>query len=79
MKFLTTGEDDSNETSLALLGLNEPTAYESEDQLIIAFDFGTTFSGIAYAFKNDDKPEVVSVDDWPGTIVLMSQFESHIY
>ncbi|TVY38304.1 Heat shock 70 kDa protein 12B [Lachnellula occidentalis] len=42
------------------------TAYESEDQLIVALDFGTTFSGIAYAFANGDKPEVVSIMDWPG-------------
>ncbi|TVY34329.1 Heat shock 70 kDa protein 12B [Lachnellula subtilissima] len=42
------------------------TSYESEDQLIVALDFGTTFSGIAYAFANGDKPEVVSIMDWPG-------------
>ncbi|KIX02411.1 uncharacterized protein Z518_08352 [Rhinocladiella mackenziei CBS 650.93] len=40
--------------------------FESDDQIIIALDFGTTFSGIAYAFKTDSKPELVSVLDWPG-------------
>lgn len=45
------------------------TSYESEDQLIVALDFGTTFSGIAYAFANGDKPDVVSIMDWPGAIL----------
>ncbi|KAH7370903.1 Hsp70 family protein-like protein [Rhexocercosporidium sp. MPI-PUGE-AT-0058] len=45
------------------LGQNEVA---SEDQLVVAIDFGTTFSGIAYAFKNRDKPDVVSIMDWPG-------------
>lgn len=41
-------------------------SFESKDQLVIALDFGTTFSGIAYAFKKEEKPDVVSVLDWPG-------------
>ena len=40
--------------------------HESEDQLIIGLDFGTTFSGIAYAFTNSVKPDLVSILDWPG-------------
>lgn len=43
-------------------------SFESDDQLVIALDFGTTFSGIAYSFKNDEKPEVIAILDWPGTI-----------
>ncbi|KAL9027294.1 MAG: hypothetical protein Q9196_004161 [Gyalolechia fulgens] len=39
---------------------------ESDDQLIIGLDFGTTFSGIAYAFINANKPEPISILDWPG-------------
>lgn len=39
---------------------------QSKDQIVIALDFGTTFSGIAYAFKKEDKPDVVSVLDWQG-------------
>lgn len=39
---------------------------KNEDQLVDALDFGTTYSGIAYAFANDRKPEVVSIMDWPG-------------
>jgi hypothetical protein len=42
------------------------SSYQSEDQLIVALDFGTTFSGIAYALTNGNKPEVVSIMDWPG-------------
>lgn len=41
--------------------------HESEDQLIIGLDFGTTFSGIAYAFTKSSKPDLVSILDWPGT------------
>ncbi|KUJ08980.1 uncharacterized protein LY89DRAFT_701518 [Mollisia scopiformis] len=37
-----------------------------KDQLVIAIDFGTTFSGIAYAFRKDAKPDVMSIMDWPG-------------
>ncbi len=47
--------------------LSGPTAVESEDRIIIALDFGTTFSGIAYAFCNPGKKaEVRSIMDWPG-------------
>ena len=45
-----------------------PSVYESDDQLVVALDFGTTFSGIAYAFANERKPEIVSIMDWPGMI-----------
>ncbi|KAM5341618.1 hypothetical protein ACJ41O_014649 [Fusarium nematophilum] len=38
-----------------------------EDRLVIALDFGTTFSGIAYSFCSPGKkPEVVPIVDWPG-------------
>jgi hypothetical protein len=47
--------------------MDELNFEESEDQLIIALDFGTTFSGIAYAFTNAEKPDLVSITDWPGT------------
>ncbi|KAH8657095.1 hypothetical protein BGZ60DRAFT_507739 [Tricladium varicosporioides] len=41
----------------------------SQDQLIIALDFGTTYSGIAYAFSNgEDKADVVSIMEWPGQV-----------
>ncbi|KAI9053981.1 hypothetical protein LZ554_002925 [Drepanopeziza brunnea f. sp. 'monogermtubi'] len=40
--------------------------YVSKDQLVVALDFGTTYSGIAYAFANVPKPDVVSIMDWPG-------------
>jgi len=41
---------------------------QSDEVLIVALDFGTTFSGIAYAFQNDKNPEVISIMDWPGTV-----------
>ncbi|KAF7864103.1 hypothetical protein EAF04_007068 [Stromatinia cepivora] len=45
---------------------NEPNAYISEDQILIAIDFGTTYSGIAYACLSDEDPKIVGVNSWPG-------------
>lgn len=45
---------------------SDQNIYHSDDQLVIALDFGTTFSGIAYAFPNDDKPDIIPIHDWPG-------------
>ncbi|KAF5686278.1 Hsp70 chaperone protein [Fusarium circinatum] len=40
---------------------------DNEDRLIIALDFGTTYSGVAYCFCNpSSKPEVRPVVDWVG-------------
>lgn len=36
-------------------------------QLIIGLDFGTTFSGIAYIFTEQNKPDPEGVTNWPGT------------
>lgn len=47
----------------------EPTLEEvnATDQLIIGLDFGTTFSGIACAFRSSNSPDLLSILDWPGT------------
>ncbi|KAF5872053.1 putative hsp70 protein [Botrytis fragariae] len=45
---------------------SDQLTFESEDQIVIAMDFGTTFTGVAYAFLNDENPRVVGVDIWPG-------------
>ncbi|RDL33958.1 uncharacterized protein BP5553_08326 [Venustampulla echinocandica] len=47
-------------------GLHNLKVHQSDDQLVIGLDFGTTFSGIAYAFASENKPELVSIMDWPG-------------
>jgi molecular chaperone DnaK (HSP70) len=40
---------------------------EQEDkQLIIGFDFGTTFSGIAYGFTSTPDADPICITDWPG-------------
>lgn len=38
---------------------------ESNDQLVVALDFDTTFSGIAYAIANDKKPDILL---WTGLV-----------
>lgn len=40
------------------------TVDDSDDQLVIALDFGTTYSGMAFAFAG--KPEVYAITGWPG-------------
>ncbi|KEZ45057.1 hypothetical protein SAPIO_CDS2479 [Scedosporium apiospermum] len=48
-----------------------PPGYSTErkeaegDTLVIALDFGTTFSGIAYAFSTDPE-EIYPITNWPG-------------
>ncbi|KAF5628925.1 Hsp70 family heat shock protein [Fusarium sp. NRRL 52700] len=42
-------------------------AVDPKDRIIIALDFGTTYSGVAYCFCNSSgKPDVVPVFDWLG-------------
>ncbi|KAK5636412.1 hypothetical protein RRF57_012125 [Xylaria bambusicola] len=38
---------------------------DDEDRLILALDFGTTFSGVSYAFTNDPE-QIYTIDSWPG-------------
>ncbi|KAF9760866.1 hypothetical protein IL306_004075 [Fusarium sp. DS 682] len=43
------------------------TTLDTKDRVIIALDFGTTFSGVAYCFcKSSGKPEVNPVVQWLG-------------
>lgn len=42
----------------------------ADDRIVIAVDFGTTFSGVAYAFNlPGKKSDVVSILDWPGAFL----------
>jgi molecular chaperone DnaK (HSP70) len=52
-------------SNLDIGGLN--LAENSDSQLIIGIDFGTTFSAIAYIFKEQGKADPEVVTDWPGT------------
>ena len=45
---------------------NGPAVFEADEKLIIALDFGTTFSGISYCFVNQKDAKVVAIMDWPG-------------
>ncbi|KAH0600937.1 hypothetical protein MHUMG1_01938 [Metarhizium humberi] len=39
----------------------------TDEMLIIALDFGTTYSGVAYCFANKRDPKPAAILDWPGT------------
>lgn len=48
------------------------TSELADDRLVISLDFGTTFSGVAYAFNiPGKKADVVSILDWPGKSVQL--------
>ncbi len=49
-----------------LLAEDGPNAFEAEERVIIAVDFGTTFSGVAYCFPNQENVKVAAVVNWPG-------------
>lgn len=46
---------------------SDQAPYDSDEKLIIALDFGTTFSGIAYCFANQRDTKVATIVDWPGS------------
>lgn len=48
------------------MGIGGQAPSESDEKLIIALDFGTTFSGIAYCFANQREAKVMTIQDWPG-------------
>ncbi|KAF5006441.1 hypothetical protein FDECE_7201 [Fusarium decemcellulare] len=43
-----------------------PPIGSSDDKLIIALDFGTTYSGAAYCFTNQRDCTPISIKNWPG-------------
>lgn len=67
-------KEENEEIGLPPIDPSGQSSFEPDNQLIIAFDFGTTFSGVAYAFKSNDKPEVISIIDWPG---MLTPFHKH--
>ena len=56
-----------NDMAAALNGKNDaPSTHDAEERVIIALDFGTTFSGIAYCFPNKKNSKVATIVNWPG-------------
>ncbi|KAH7175320.1 hypothetical protein EDB81DRAFT_769600 [Dactylonectria macrodidyma] len=53
----------ADQINLAKLSLDSDGA---ADKLIIALDFGTTYSGIAYCFTNQRDCTPISIKNWPG-------------
>ncbi|KAH6658942.1 putative hsp70 protein [Truncatella angustata] len=46
---------------------SKPANYDTDEKLVIALDFGTTFSGIAFCFPNQRDTKVAAIMEWPGT------------
>jgi hypothetical protein len=41
-------------------------ASKSKSQLIVGIDFGTTFSGVAFAFATNNEAKEDIITEWPG-------------
>lgn len=41
---------------------------ETEEKLIIALDFGTTYSGVAFCFANQTDAKPIAIMNWPGKL-----------
>lgn len=55
--------------AVAIRGDNgAPSTFDAEEKVIIALDFGTTFSGISYCFPNERNSKVATVVNWPGEL-----------
>lgn len=57
---------EANTTPKPKVTAEQKPTPEPQDKLVIALDFGTTFSGIAYSFKGQQDPKVVAITNWPG-------------
>lgn len=56
--------------------MSGPTTRLADDRLVISLDFGTTYSGVAYAFNiPGKKADVVPILDWPGKSVQIRRGE----
>jgi hypothetical protein len=56
----------NTKTTVAISPLISTTEIVSDSQLIIALDFGTNFSAIAYLFTEAIRPDPEVVTTWPG-------------
>lgn len=55
--------------------MTAPNTGREENRLVISFDFGTTYSGVAYAFHVPGKKrDVQSIINWPGKLHLQYNF-----
>lgn len=51
--------------------MSSPITNPAAERLVISLDFGTTFSGVAYAFNTPGKnADIVAIHDWPGECSL---------
>lgn len=49
--------------------MSAPITDLADDRLVISLDFGTTFSGVAYAFNvPGKKADIVPIQEWPGEL-----------
>ncbi|KAI9271861.1 hypothetical protein BDA99DRAFT_433353 [Phascolomyces articulosus] len=48
-----------------MTGSNPQLQQSSDYKVVIAYDFGTTYSGAAYGFTHSTPPEVFDIQNWP--------------
>lgn len=71
--------ENYTEVCKVILSMDSPTgqvAASKKDALIIGIDFGTTYSGIAWAFTGDQK--VRTIRKWPGEPLQMDKVKTEI-
>ena len=55
-----------------------PIAFESEQKVIIALDFSTTYSGVAYCFPGQVDPRVEIVTSWRGMCKVLLEIYDRV-
>lgn len=59
--------------------MSAPITDLADDRLVISLDFGTTFSGVAYAFNTPGKKaDIVPINEWPGEHDSSSFLQNHL-
>lgn len=60
--------------------MSDPITDLADDRLVISLDFGTTFSGVAYAFNTPGKKaDIVAIKEWPGELYSPSSLENPLF
>ena len=55
-----------HEPRQAVRQVKTPDAHDSREKLVVALDFGTTYSGIGFCFTNQRNAQPAAILEWPG-------------